>query len=141
MLPDADAVSFWFNVPHGSIWSHRGITHSIFFAALVAVVVAPAVRKARTDSWWIVLYFFLVTLSHPLLDMLTDGGPGVALLAPFSAERYFWPWRPIEVSPIGLAFFSERGVFVFVSEVVWVWLPAGVALAVRYLYEATRKKN
>jgi len=54
--------------------------------------------------------------SHPLLDALTDGGLGVALLWPFSAERFFFPWRPIPVSPIGVGFFSLRGIRVALAE-------------------------
>jgi inner membrane protein len=65
-----------------------------------------------------------VTASHGLLDALTDGGLGVAFFAPFDAGRYFLPWTPIRVSPIGLGFFSARGAEVLASEVVWVWLPA-----------------
>ena len=61
---------------------------------------------------------------HGARVALTDGGLGVAFFAPFSARRYFFPWRPIEVSPIGLGFFSERGLQVFEGELVWVWLPS-----------------
>lgn len=127
MLPDADAIGFAFGVRYGSMWGHRGFTHSIVFALLVGLVVGMfafgklPTAKARIK---LVLYFALVTLSHPLLDALTNGGLGVALFAPFSAERYFFPWRPIEVSPIGMQFFSERGLEVVASEVIWVWLPA-----------------
>jgi inner membrane protein len=70
------------------------------------------------------LYFAAITATHPLLDALTDGGLGVALFAPFSPDRYFLPWRPIEVSPIGPSFFSERGFHVLISEIRWVWLPS-----------------
>jgi inner membrane protein len=66
-----------------------------------------------------------VTASHGALDALTNGGLGVAFFAPFDATRYFFPWRPVEVSPIGVAaFFSQRGLEVFVSELLWLWLPA-----------------
>ena len=51
------------------------------------------------------LFLFVSTLSHGLLDMLTNGGLGVALFVPMSNERYFFPWRPITVSPIGLSRF------------------------------------
>jgi len=62
-----------------------------------------------------------------LLDMLTNGGRGIALFAPFSNARYFFPWRPIEVSPISVQrFFSQRGVQIMRSELQWVWLPAAV---------------
>jgi inner membrane protein len=65
-----------------------------------------------------------VTASHGLLDMFTNGGSGVALFAPFDVTRYRFPWTPIEVSPIGMRFFSERGLETFESEFVWVWIPA-----------------
>ena len=45
--------------------------------------------------------------SHALLDTLTDGGLGAALLWPFNFTRYFAPWRPIPVAPIGLDFLSR----------------------------------
>ena len=64
-----------------------------------------------------------------MLDALTDGGLGVAFFAPFSARRYFLPWRPVAVSPIGMGFFSERGLEVLGSEVVWVWLPSVALVA------------
>jgi inner membrane protein len=141
MLPDADAIAFWFRVPYGSMFGHRGITHSIAFAATVGILVAfVAFRKERPYTTSLVaLYFFLVTVSHPLLDMLTNGGSGVALFAPFSDERYFWPWGPIEVSPIGLGFFSERGLAVLLSEVVWVWLPALIVLTVCLLFQRIKQ--
>ena len=48
----------------------------------------------------------LVVASHGLLDALTDGGLGAALLWPFSDERFFAPWRPLPVAPIGARFWS-----------------------------------
>jgi inner membrane protein len=127
MLPDADAIGFAFGVRYDSIWGHRGLTHSIAFALLIGLAVGVFAFGKRPNGLGkpqSVVYFILVTLSHPLLDALTNGGRGVALLAPFSAERYFFPFRPIEVSPIGMQFFSERGLQVLFSEVIWVWLPA-----------------
>jgi inner membrane protein len=56
------------------------------------------------------------------------------LFAPFSNERYFFPWRPIEVSPIGVgSFFSEWGLRVIGSELRWVWLPSAVVSALGYV--------
>lgn len=126
MLPDADVVAFWFGVPYDSLFGHRGITHSIPFALGVGLLAARLLgrRDLGTAAW-----FALATASHPLLDALTDGGRGVALLAPFSADRYFFPWRPIAVSPIGIRFFSPRGLRVVVSELGWIWVPAALAVA------------
>ena len=63
------------------------------------------------------------TASHGVLDAFTNGGRGVAFFAPFSSDRFFFPVTPIAVSPIGAAFFSERGVSVLASEMLWVWVP------------------
>lgn len=138
MLPDADVLSFSMGVERGSIFSHRGLTHSLFFALLLALVVVSLAfreRKVFTRRWWLlVLYFFVVTASHGLLDMLTNGGSGVALFAPFDATRYRFPWTPIEVSPIGMRFFSQRGLETFESEFVWVWIPAIVLATGAWVY-------
>lgn len=142
ILPDADVLGFAFGVRYGSLFGHRGITHSIAFAVVVGVVVGIfAFRGTRVglSTSALIIYFTLVTLSHPLLDMMTDGGSGVALFAPFTAERYFLPWRPIRVSPIGMRFFSERGLETLESEIVWVWLPALVLLLASWLYHKIKK--
>ena len=128
MLPDADVAGFAFGVGYGEMLGHRGLTHSLAFALCVGFAVAAlAFREVRrfTRRWWsLVACFFVVTASHGALDALTDGGLGVAFFAPFDARRYFFPWRPIAVSPIGAAFFSARGIEVLASEVAWVWLPS-----------------
>jgi inner membrane protein len=57
----------------------------------------------------LMLDFFLITASHGILDAFTNGGLGIALFSPFDNSRYFFPFRPIQVSPIGAGFFSMRG--------------------------------
>ena len=64
----------------------------------------------------------VVLASHGLLDTMTDGGLGAALLWPFSLARYFAPWRPIPVAPIGLDFFTLDGAIVALSELL-LFLP------------------
>ena len=130
VLPDADVIGYqYFYIPYGHILGHRGFFHSPCFAALFSVVtVSLFFRQERILSrrWWAyTVFFFAVSAGHGLLDGMTDGGRGVALLAPLSNERYFLPWTPIEVSPLGVrAFFSQRGLTVMKSEMLWVWLPA-----------------
>jgi inner membrane protein len=143
VLPDADVIAFSFNLQRGSIFRHRGFSHSLPFALLLALLVVwLAFRKERAFSkrWWsLVFYFFMVTASHGLLDALTDGGSGVAFFAPFDATRYFFPWRPIEVSPISLdRFFGPRGMEVIKSEIVWIWIPAALLVAIVWLYRRLR---
>jgi inner membrane protein len=126
VVPDLDVVGVWLGLPWGHVLGHRGITHSLpFAAALAAVVVATAFRarpKGRLGLW---LALFAATASHGVLDAMTDGGTGIAFFAPVDDRRYFLPWRPIPVSPIGLSpFFVPRGAAVIQAEVWLIWLPA-----------------
>jgi len=124
MAPDADVLGFFVGVPIGSMFGHRGLTHSIAFSAALATVVARGLVPSgtRVRLW---LYLFVATASHGVLDAMTDGGIGIAFFAPFAAERYYLPWRPIAVSPIGVQrFLTARGIVVLASEARWVWLPS-----------------
>lgn len=137
MVPDLDAIGFMMGVPYESFFGHRGFTHSIVFAGLWGALIS--VLLFRKAPWLSGLLLFLATASHPLLDMLTDGGLGCALFAPFSNERLFFPWRPIEVAPLSAGgFFTERGMVVFLSEVEWVWGPAIAGLLLAW---ALRRKR
>ena len=126
-LPDLDVIGFLFGIEYEDLWGHRGITHSVLFAALLAGILVgvwyrdrPAVAMAG-----LFFYFVLCTASHGLLDALTDGGLGVAFFSPFDTTRYFFPVRPVLVSPIGVReFFSEYGVHVLANEALWIWLPS-----------------
>jgi inner membrane protein len=127
VLPDVDVVGFHFGIRYGDFWGHRGFTHSLLFAALLAaLVVLVAFRNlAPGEGKLLWCYFFLATASHGLLDAMTNGGLGVAFFSPFDTTRYFLPWRPILVSPIGVTrFFSPRGLAVLQGEFFWIWLPA-----------------
>lgn len=127
-VPDLDVIGFSFGVRYSDMLGHRGFSHSIVFAlALAALLTFTVFQAAEGKHLMIFLFLFLSTLSHPILDAMTNGGLGVALFAPFSGKRYFFPWRPIEVSPIGVgSFFSKRGVEIIMSEIKWVWLPSAV---------------
>ena len=70
---------------------------------------------------------------------MTNGGLGVAFFSPFSNRRYFLPWRPLEVSPIGVSAFQSRwGVRVLGSEAKWIWLPLGVLAAFGLAFRMVR---
>ncbi len=137
MVPDLDVLGFGLGIKYGDPLGHRGFTHSLFFAAVFAALVLLALfhkpaDRARWPAVW--LYLFLATTSHGLLDAMTDGGLGVAFFAPFDNARFFLPWQPIAVSPIGARFFSAHGASVVVSEIVWVWLPsAALVLAAIFI--------
>lgn len=130
VIPDLDVVGFRFGIPYADFWGHRGFTHSLVFAALLTAVVmlvcfrrgAPGLGRLSLSA-----YLFLATASHGVLDAMTNGGLGVAFFSPVNNGRYFFPWRPIRVSPISLTrFFSPQGYLVLKSELLWIWLPAGL---------------
>ncbi len=129
MLPDADVITFRFGIPYAHVLGHRGASHSIMFAVLLASAAAafPAFSGMRLRIFG---FLFISTLSHGVLDAMTTGGLGVGFLIPFSPDRYFLPLRPIRVSPLSVGgFFTQRGMQILASELVTVWLPC-VALAI-----------
>ena len=127
VLPDLDVIGFRFGVHYGDFWGHRGFTHSLALAALPAAVLAASISRTRPEISRVSLfvYLFLSTAGHGLLGAMTNGGLGVAFFSPFDNQRYFLPWRPIRVSPIGVSrFFGARGLAILKSELLWIWLPS-----------------
>jgi len=138
ILPDLDIYSFPLGFPYGHFLGHRGFSHSLFFAFLLSLTVVGFIFRGEapfSKSWWKwTAFFFLLTSSHGLLDAMTDGGLGVAFFSPFSQTRYFLPWRPLRVSPIGLeGFFSPWGREVILSEIAWVGAPSLCLLALIWI--------
>lgn len=131
MAPDLDVIGFRFGIGYGSEWGHRGFTHSLLFAALIPALIALMWRPARSLGAW--LFLFACLASHAAMDMLTDGGQGVMLLWPFDKARLFLDWQPIRVSPIGARFFTERGLETVRSELLTVWLPVLLLVAMGVL--------
>src|SRR5215475_2053204 len=112
MAPDLDVLAFRFGIPYEDPLGHRGLFHSIPFAALFAALLTVAIFARRDPSgqgggprrnrWppqglcparasqapctW--AYLFLATASHGVLDTFTDGGLGVALWCPFECSRH-----------------------------------------------------
>jgi inner membrane protein len=134
VAPDADVVAFRFGIPYEHVLGHRGLSHSLVVAACVGGLAAWWASWRgwpRSDGARLAAFLFLATASHGMLDAMTDGGLGVAFLAPFSSERWFFPWRPIRVSPLSVGgLFSTRGLAIIESELVVVWLPAAAVAAV-----------
>ncbi|GAB2872602.1 metal-dependent hydrolase [Hymenobacter ruber] len=133
-LPDVDSVGYRLGVPYDSLWGHRGLTHSLLAAAVVAAIGTLLGRLARSSNrpaaGRLALLLFLATASHGLLDALTTGGLGVAFFSPWHLERYFFPFRPIKVSPLSIrGFFGAKGLRVLASEALWVGLPCLLLLA------------
>ena len=145
MLPDLDVVAFRFGIPYGHVLGHRGLSHSVLFAAALAALVTwgffgGTCWEARRGRLW--AYFFLATASHGVLDAMTTGGLGIAFFAPIENSRYFLPWRPIEVSPINVQrFFDGRGLAVLASEARWVLLPSALLVVSSSVWRRMRRRS
>lgn len=128
VVPDMDVIGFYSGIPYEHVFGHRGISHSLVFSVVssgIAAWLLFLLKQVAFKSGW--FYLFLCMGSHGFIDAFTNGGLGIAFFVPFSNERYFFPFQPIEVSPLSVqSFFSSRGVPVIQSELIWVWLPCCV---------------
>jgi inner membrane protein len=135
IVPDADVIGFYIGIPYAHPFGHRGFTHSLFFAAILGILLIFLFYRKTSACLKLFLFafFFLSAASHGFLDAFTNGGLGVEFFYPISTERYFFPWRPIQVSPINAAsFFSERGISVLKSEFVWIWIPSFILMSISF---------
>ncbi len=133
ILPDADVIGFAIGIPYEHPFGHRGVTHSLVFALLLSLIIVGLLFREASGAVRsrLVLFYFLATASHGLLDALTDGGLGVAFFWPFSSDRFFLPGRPIMVSPIEPSrFFTSQAWAILATELLWVGIPAGVLAVV-----------
>jgi inner membrane protein len=134
MAPDADVVGFKLGVQYADTWGHRGATHSVFFAGIIAAILTPLLKPKTIILPF--LFLWISMASHGMLDALTNGGLGPALLWPFDNARIFAPFTPVAVSPFGIDIFNARGLRILTSELQWIWLPAmmtaGIGMWVRF---------
>src|SRR5881397_156590 len=81
VLPDADVISFAFGIDYGDLLGHRGLSHSLLFAAAWSLVVLSweyrQLKKGSKECWTLLGLFFMATASHGVLDAMTNGGLGV----------------------------------------------------------------
>ena len=123
VAPDLDTYLVSpFQVARGTLFAHRGFFHSILFLSLFCTALALIVARRRPliSAWWMAALWAISAITHPLLDMLTDGGPGVMLLYPITEQRLFFPWRPIHVSPLSVARFFSRAGYILKSELPFI---------------------
>lgn len=89
-LPDLDVVMSYAD-PISSMTHHRGFSHSVFVLSLFALLLAWMVTRWRPSSsyggWRLALTFWLVLITHTLLDALTSYG-----------TQLLWPLMPTPAS-------------------------------------------
>ena len=137
ILPDLDVIAFHFDIPYSHPFGHRGFTHSILFAVVWSLLLMWFFGKKDKIVWFTVV--FLSTNSHGVLDAMTSGGKGIGFFIPFNNNRFFFPFREIKVSPIGIEkFFSEWGMQVIISELKYIFIPCLLLLFVRFIFQKSK---
>ena len=139
--PDLDVLGYWAGVPYDSPWGHRGMTHSLLAAVMAGTLLALVLQREAAGATRLRLATFLViaVAFHGVLDAFTDGGGGVAFFAPFDDRRYFFPWRPIRVSPLSVSrFLTARGMRILANEMLWIWCPTALLAGAAWLLRRRR---
>ncbi len=92
LIPDLDILVKVSNHPLSEQLYHRGFTHSLFFAPLLAPFLAGLLcrlydKKLQVPTYWTWFWLaFWVLITHPLLDLFTTYG--TQLLNPISNYRF-----------------------------------------------------
>jgi inner membrane protein len=134
VVPDLDVLSFRLGISYGSDMGHRGFTHSLAFALLLATLAAIWAHRLKARQSTAFLFILSTTASHGLLDMITNGGKGVAFLWPVTSERFFFPAQVVAVAPLSVKrLFGPAGLPVLTTELQWVWLPSLLLAMAFYL--------
>lgn len=87
-IPDLDTIPGLFLDTVSRLEIHRGFSHSIVFAILIApllgIVISKLYKKKEADWWGWTQLFFWTIFTHPLLDIFTTWG-----------TQLLWPmeWR------------------------------------------------
>ena len=126
-VPDLDVLA---RIALPQVFAHRGPTHSLLFAAGLALLAAFLVRRWQwRDAVRAWPALALVCAVHPLLDYLMGRGPGVPFLWPWSDEVYL---SPIPLLPTAyyakslaglLGLFQHRQTLVGMGLEVIIFLP------------------
>jgi inner membrane protein len=136
-LPDIDVVSYLFAINEQHALGHRGLTHSLVFAGLVALgILWYGYRDLRIASpgWWTMYtWFFVMTALHSVFDAMVASSLGVAFFWPLDTTRYQLPWQPFVDVPVEAAYlWSGRFWYaVFVESQLFSLLLAGLFVVMR----------
>ncbi|WP_252720598.1 metal-dependent hydrolase, partial [Acinetobacter baumannii] len=85
MLPDADVLAFALHIPYADAFGHRGASHSLLFAGVLAALAAVLAFLGSRRPWsagvcqprlastvQAAVFVFVCAASHPLLDAMTS---------------------------------------------------------------------
>ncbi|MEY4583497.1 MAG: hypothetical protein RL701_8200, partial [Pseudomonadota bacterium] len=114
----------------GTPLGHRGLTHSLFFAAVLGSAFGYVAGFLGPPRRLCMLFGVLALATHGLADTLTDSPNGPALLWPFTAAPVVSPWQPMVPVPLNGEFFGPAGLLIVKRELllfggllVYAWYP------------------
>jgi inner membrane protein len=140
-IPDIDWLWSFRGLPYDHWLAHRGVTHSLLFAAGLGAAVSwfvlrPVARPNTLRRLWAGLA--LAIASHGFLDAMSTYGAGVAFLVPASMSRFFFPWRPISGGAGSHESFLSKVLIVFGRELLWIWVPSALLAVIVWWWRDTR---
>ena len=109
LLPDADVLLVNLGCSDASVIGHRGASHSLVMAVLIAVAGGLMARRYGWNGLRTALAIMLAVGSHGILDSFGEGGRAIPLLWPLSDHRFSAPWRCLPDAPRGMQFISRSG--------------------------------
>lgn len=141
--PDLDWLfTHLLHAAQGSIYAHRGATHSLFVALTAGLLAALAHRPLGVRPLTAGVVVAAAMASHGLLDMMTDSVQPVAYLWPLSSVRLFADWRPFHSSEVHKAHLFAQTLTRFRSELWQLIIPmfalAAIIRGFRWLIERSR---
>lgn len=140
VAPDLDWFTGFLPLAEGSGLAHRGMSHSLLAAGLLAATAMAVGFRAELRSPRLWACMASAAFSHGLLDACTFGGTGVAFLLPFSDARFVCAWQPMFVSPIPLSGrLLEWLLLSLGTEALWIGIPALLAFTLPRLRAARRE--
>ena len=77
VMPDLDVLAFRYGISYASNFGHRGFSHSLLFAVVLALLGAGAFRYSRTSFGRVFAFLFLAAVSHGILRCIHERWPRV----------------------------------------------------------------
>ncbi|HEY4322533.1 MAG TPA: metal-dependent hydrolase [Mucilaginibacter sp.] len=140
-LPDIDTFVAFFVSPDNDLVIHRSITHSLFFAVIVGLLLAllaRALHRKNFIQFTILAFFFIFQLAlHDLLDTCNSYGTG--LLEPFSHHRFSINLLYVADPLFTISLFIASVFLIFKSSsnknrTKWTW--GAICISILYLFFA-----
>lgn len=137
IIPDLDVFS---TAAYGTPLGHRGITHSLVFAVVLGTFASGVTFRRFHVNWWsLAVLFCAIIASHGLLDAMTKGGEDIPFFWPI-AGRY-GNWGVISVSDIAFDLPDPRYSRAIRGELLRVWLPMSLMVAVMMVYRRLKRDH